>query len=116
MSDLKGIGIWLLGVFAKLVFFLPAIIQGIRISHKKKNVGDYFYSLGSGIDLFGAKLIAPHANKYWVKEGGRLYGKHEHISTTMAINKRYGYNTKYADRWERFINFFDTNHLDKIEI
>lgn len=113
MSDIKGIAIFLLGKAALILLFIPALWQGFVISHRKKNVGDYSYSLGSGIDIFGNKLIAPHANKYWVKPGGRMYGQNEHISLTMAINKRDGFNTPDADKWEKRIDFFDSNHLYK---
>lgn len=113
MNDLKGIGVFFLGKILLIIMFVPAIFQGLVISHREKNVGDYGYSLGSGIDIFGCKLIAPHANKYWVKPGGRRYGKNEHISLTMAINKRDGFNTPDADKWERRINWFDKNHLEK---
>lgn len=113
MSDLKGFGIWIGAVFLRIVMFFPAVFQGVKISIQKKRLGDYFWSLGSGIDIWGNKLIAPHANKHWVKPGGRQYGMNEHISLTMAINKHYGHNTKYADRWERVINKVDKDHLAK---
>jgi hypothetical protein len=64
-------------------------------------------------DIFGNKLIAPYANRHFIKPGGRRYGQNETISLTMALNKRDGFNTKEADFWERCINIFDKNHLEK---
>lgn len=113
MADLRGIALFLFAWLAKAIIFFPALCQGIKISAEKKNIGDYGYELASGTDIYGNKLIAPHANKYWVKPGGRPYGLNEHISVTMAINKHNQHNTQYADRWERVINFLDKNHLQK---
>lgn len=113
MQDIIGFLYWLGSILLKILLFIPALCQGIKLSAQSRKLGDYLFSLASGNDTWGNKLIAPHANKYFVKPGGRRYGKNEHISLTMAINKRDGFNTEIADKWERRINFFDKDHLNK---
>lgn len=115
MIDIIGFLIWIGSFIIKRLVFLFALIAGIIYTVKQKKLGDYFYSLGYGNDLFGAKLIAPFANKHFIKQGGKKYGTEDNktISYYMAINKRYGFNTPAADWWERRINFFDKNHLEK---
>lgn len=113
MNDTKGIVVFLFARLVRWLVFFPALFQGLVISAQEKNIGDYGKSLGIGEDIFGNKLIAPHANKYWIKPGGTRFGSNETISETMAKNKRDGFNTKYADRWERLINRFEKNHLQK---
>jgi hypothetical protein len=113
MNDFKGFLTMIGGGVLRIILFFPAIWQGSVISIRSKKLGDYYWSIGSGTDIWGNKLIAPHANKYWVKPGGRQYGKNEHISLTMALNKQNGFNTPDADKWERRINRFDKDHLKK---
>jgi hypothetical protein len=114
MQDSRGFIIWLLSVIVKKLVHLIAWILSVIQAIKDKKLGDYFYSLGIGNDIYGNKLIAPHANKYWVKKGGHEFGSSETISRTMAKNKRDGFNTKHADRWEEIINVVDRNHLAKV--
>lgn len=111
MTDLLGIIIWLGSGLLKRLVLAYAFVRSSMIAIKEKKWGDYTYSLGIGNDIFGNKLIAPYANKYWVKSGGRKFGGNETISLCMAFNKRDGYNTPEADWWERRINFFQKNHL-----
>jgi hypothetical protein len=113
MTDIVGFIIWILSAVLKRLLFGYALCRGVIYAIKDKRLGDYFYSLGIGNDIFGNKLIAPYANRHFIKPGGRRYGQNETISLTMAINKRDGYNTKEADFWERCINIFDDNHLEK---
>jgi hypothetical protein len=116
MIDIVGFIIWIGSGLLKRLFFLFGLILGVYHSIKDKKLGDYFYSLGIGNDIWGNKLIAPHANKYWIKKGGRKYGGNETISKTMAYNKRDGYNTSRADFWENLINKVDKNHLSKVKL
>lgn len=115
MIDIVGFIIWIGSFIIKRLVFLFALIMGIFYTIKDKKLGDYFYSLGYGNDLFGAKLIAPFANRHFIKQGGHNYGSKDNktISYYMAINKRDGFNTPAVDWWERRINFFDKNHLEK---
>lgn len=115
MKDITGFIIWIGSFIIKRLVFLCGLLTGIYYSTKDKKLGDYFYSLGYGNDLFGAKLIAPFANRYFIKSGGHKYGSidNKSISYYMAINKRDKFNTPTADWWERKINFFDKNHLQK---
>jgi len=118
MNDTLGAIIWIGSAIIKLLVFLYALIAGIILSIKDKKLGDYFYSLGYGNDLFGAKLIAPYANRRLIKEGGIKYGTEDNktISYYMSANKRNGTNTKEADWWEHKINIFDKNHLSKVKL
>lgn len=121
MVDIVGFAIWVLSVVVKTLIFMYSFVTGIFYSAKDKKLGDYFFSLGYGNDLFGAKLIAPYANKHFIKPGGFEYGKpnrytkdgNKTISFFMAINKQHGFNTKEADALEKLINVFDKDHLKK---
>lgn len=122
IQDTKGFGIWALSVIVKFFVFGYALIRGIIYSAKDKKLGFYFYKLGYGNDLFGAKLIAPYANRHFIKKGGYKYGEpnkytvdgNKTISFFMAINKMDGFNTTEADKWEKKIDQVDPNHLEKI--
>lgn len=113
MNDSKGFGFWVFSFTVKVLVFFPALYLSGKQAVKSKKLGDYFMSLAFGNDTFGNRLIAPHANVYWVKPGGRQYGAAENISVTMAWNKKHGFSTEHADKWERYINKFDKNHLEK---
>lgn len=121
MIDIVGFLIWVLSLVSKIIIFPYALIRGIIYAAIDKKLGDYFYSLGYGNDLFGLKLIAPYANRHFVKEGGFKFGEpnkytkdgNKTISFYMAINKLHGFNTPEADKWERRINLVDKNHLNK---
>lgn len=121
MNDSKGILIYIGSWLIKRAVFLYAFISGSIIKIREKRWGDYTFSLAYGNDLFGAKLIAPHANKYWIKSGGYKYGEpnkftmdgNKTISFFMAINKKEGFNTPEADWWEKKINIVDKDHLKK---
>ena len=116
MIDIIGFIIWIVSALAKLFLFIPSLVLSGYVAIKNKKLGDYFYSLGIGTDIYGNKLIAPYANKKFIKKGGRKYGGNETISKTMAYNKRDGYNTEVADKWENLINIFDKNHLSKVNL
>ena len=115
MTDIVGFIIWIGSFIIKRLIFLYALIRGIIYAIKDKKLGDYFYSLGYGNDLFGAKLIAPYANRKLIKPNGIKYGTEDNktISYYMAVNKRNGTNTPEADWWEKQINKVDKNHLEK---
>lgn len=113
MIDIVGFLIWILATLLKVVIFLPAIVLSIIQAAKNKKLGDYFYSLGIGTDIYGNKLIAPFANRYFKKEGGHDYGCNETISLCMAKNRRDGFETKSAKFVGNLIEFFDPNHLQE---
>lgn len=72
----------------------------------------YWYEVSRGWDILANKLYAPAFNK----KLGPGYGGDETISQRMAFNKRNKLSYPDAAKWETRINYFDKNHLDKIEL
>lgn len=113
MTDIVGFLIWVLATLLKVVIFLPALILSIIQAAINKKLGDYFYSLGIGTDIYGNKLIAPFANRYFKTKDGHEYGGNETISLCMAKNKKAGTCTKSAEVLGSMIEFFDKDHLNE---
>lgn len=101
--------------FIKLfgIFLLP---WSLFIAYKEKRFSKYRYEVARGWDILANKMYEPVFNKKLVKKNGRKFGGDETISQCMAFNKYYGYDTPTAKKWERRINLFDKNHLDKINL
>jgi hypothetical protein len=113
MIDIKGFGIWLLAFVLKTILSPFLFVYSIGIAAKEKRIGDYFYELGRGLDIAANKTLEPFLNKYFKIKKGHRFGGDNTISYDMAINKRYNWSTKLADRVEKIINKVDKNHLDK---
>lgn len=88
IADSKGFLVNLLSIVAKVILLLPALLLNIGESKRKKQVGGYFYTLGYGRDIWGNKLIAPYANRYFIPADGHLFGLDEPISLPLAVNCR----------------------------
>lgn len=109
MSDFFG---YILAKAAQLLVMLFGIIllpwSIILVIHQKR-FGEYKYEVARGWDILANKLFEPAFNL----KLGKGFGGDETISERMAKNKQDKTNTKTADWWEKRINFFDKNHLEK---
>lgn len=91
------------------VILLP---WSIIIAIKQKRLNKYRYEVARAWDILANKLYEPVFNE----EMGDNFGKDETISQCMARNKRNGTDTKTAKKVEKLINFFDKNHLSKVNL
>lgn len=108
MTDFFGI---VLSFLAWLLFKAFGIILfpwSIFIAIKEKRLGRYFYEIARGWDILANKAYEPALKKL-----GPGFGQDETISQRMAFNKRFGLDTDEARKWEKRINYFDKNHLEK---
>lgn len=113
MTDFQS---YLLSKFAKLIVKLFGIVLlpwSIILAIKQRRLNAYYYEVARGWDILANKLYAPALNSRLVKKGGRMFGNDETISQCMAYNKFFGHDTTTAKKWERRINIFDKNHLEK---
>jgi len=109
MTDLVA---FILVLFAKLIVRLFGIVLfpwSIIIAIKDKKLNAYFYEVARGWDILANKLYAPAFNK----KLGPNFGGDETISQRMAKNKYSGIAYPAAYKWEKRIDYFDKNHLEK---
>lgn len=94
------------------LFGLRLFPWSIYLAIKEKRFKKYCYQLSRGVDILANKAYEPVLNK----KIGPGFGKDETISQRMAFNKRNGLSYPDAAKWEKRINIFDKNHLDKINL
>lgn len=103
---------YILAKFAKLIVKLFGIVLlpwSIIIAIKQKRLNAYFYEVARGWDILANKLYEPALSK----KLGPNFGGDETISQRMAKNKYSGIAYPDAYKWEKRIDFFDKNHLEK---
>lgn len=113
MTDFQS---YILSKFAKIlvrVFGLILLPWSIFLAIRHKKLNLYYYEVSRGWDILANKLYAPALNSRLVKKGGKEFGDDETISQCMAYNKFFGFDTHTAKKWEKRINVFDKNHLEK---
>lgn len=113
IADSKGFGVWMLQVIIKSIVTVPGFILSAYQAVKGKYFGGYMYTLGYGGDIWGNKLIAPHANAKWVKPEGHQYGGDEPISLPLALSVRDNTILKPAIKYVISIEKADKNHMRK---
>ncbi len=111
MTDFVGFILALFASFLVRLFGIVLLPWSIIIAIHDKRLNSYFYEIGRGFDILANKMYEPSLNS----KMGYGFGKDETISQAMARNKRKGTDTLTAKWWERLINKFDKNHLDKVK-
>lgn len=106
---------YILSLFSKLIVRLFGIVLfpwSIIIAIKQKRLNSYFYEVARGWDILANKLYEPALNSRLTTNNS--FGGDETISQAMAKNKFINNtHTPTADKWEKRINFFDKDHLQK---
>ena len=111
IADSKGFGLWLLQVIMKTLITVPGFILSAYQAVKGKYFGGYMYTLAYGGDIWGNKLIGPHANAYWITSNGYKFGQDEPISLPLAINVARNTYTEKMKKYVIGIEKVDPGHM-----
>lgn len=112
IADAKGIGVYLLQVFLKVLAFFPGLILSLIQVIKQKWTGGWFWSLAYWSDVWGNHFFAPHANVKWILPTGYQFGQGaDPISKVYAINIKDKTYLPAMLKWVRKVEKADPGHM-----
>ena len=96
-----------------LPFTIVYHILTLKLVTGLKRSGEYFYQMALSIDQFANVSLQTPLNLLMHKDGHLFGDEDDTVSYCIAMNSNIGTLTKFGKFWAWFLNFVDTDHLNK---
>ncbi len=123
MKLIKGVFIFFVALIPTVFFTIIGIVFGFiyfvftfKWETGLLKSGAYFYKMGLAIDQFGNVSMHPLFNVIMVKRQFNFHpfgDEDDTISYVIAMNHKNDTLSQFGKFWAWFLNFVDSNHLEK---